>query len=231
MPRPALRACALVAGLAVVVLVGAPASAHVTVDSPDAEAGGFGKLVFRVPTESDTASTTKVTVRLPKDTPFAFVSTKTKPGWNVTMDTVKHDEPVKADGFTVTKTVSKITWTAEKGNAIRPGEFDEFALSVGPFPDDPDTDLTFPAVQRYSDGTTVTWNQPTPRSGEEPEHPAPTLTLADPEPAAPSPADTRSSSVLPALALCIAVAALGLAVVACVLVLRRRPSDPARPAS
>ena len=59
------------------LMVLAPAaSAHVTVSSPDASPGGFGKLVFRVPTESETASTVKLSVTLPTDTPFALVSAK-----------------------------------------------------------------------------------------------------------------------------------------------------------
>ena len=51
---------------AVLVLSATPASAHVTVSSPDASAGGFGKLVFRVPTESETAATTKIRITLPR---------------------------------------------------------------------------------------------------------------------------------------------------------------------
>ena len=63
---PGLRlASALAAALAAVVLTAIPAAAHVTVSSPDATPGGFGKLVVRVPTESDTSSTTKVEVQLP----------------------------------------------------------------------------------------------------------------------------------------------------------------------
>ena len=55
--------------------------AHVTVSSTDAAPGEFGKAVFRVPTESETASTTKLVVTLPADAPFAFVSAQSKPGW------------------------------------------------------------------------------------------------------------------------------------------------------
>lgn len=54
--------------------------------------------------------------------------------------------------------------------------FDEFELSIGPFPDEPMT-LTFPTVQTYNDGEVVRWNQPTPPSSAEPEHPAPALEL------------------------------------------------------
>jgi uncharacterized protein YcnI len=160
-------------------LAAAPAaSAHVSVSSPDASAGGLGKLVFRVPTESETASTVKLTVTLPTDTPFAEVSAKSLPGWSIAT-TEKHlDKPITTDeGFTLTKAVSSVTWTAEKGHGIAPGQFNEFELSVGPFPKGRGS-ISLPTRQTYSDGSVVTWDQPTPASGKEPEHPVPTLNLA-----------------------------------------------------
>jgi uncharacterized protein YcnI len=172
----------IVAAAAVAVFLSAPpASAHVTVSSPDASPGGFGKLVFRVPTESEKASTTKVTVELPKATPFAFVSSRPIPGWKVTTTERKLDKPVKTEGFTLTKAVATVTWTAEPGQGLGPGQFDEFELSVGPFPKKPGS-LMLPATQTYSDGQVVRWDQPTPASSEEPEHPAPTLDVSQDAP-------------------------------------------------
>jgi periplasmic copper chaperone A len=58
--RAAAAVAAVIAGAAGLVLAAAlPASAHVSVSSPDAAPGGFGKLVFRVPNESDSARTTE----------------------------------------------------------------------------------------------------------------------------------------------------------------------------
>ncbi|MGH1563252.1 YcnI family copper-binding membrane protein [Mumia sp. DW29H23] len=152
----------MLAGAAALVLAGvAPASAHVGVDAPDATKGGWSTLSFRVPTESDTASTTALTVTFPEGADFEYVATRTKPGWTVT----------QVEG-------TSVTWTAEKGVGIAPGEFDVFDLRVGPMPTDVDT-LEFPATQTYSDGSTVAWDQPTPESGEEPERPAPVVTLAE----------------------------------------------------
>jgi periplasmic copper chaperone A len=164
--------------LVALLAIAPAASAHVTVSSPDATPGGFGKLVFRVPSESETASTVKLTVTLPADTPFANVSAKTMPGWSVATTEKKLDKPIKNDdGFNLTKAISTVTWTAEKGQGVEPGEFNEFELSVGPFPEG-SAPITLPVVQTYSDGEAVTWNEPTPASGEEPEHPAPTFELA-----------------------------------------------------
>jgi uncharacterized protein YcnI len=176
------RVATVVVAVSVTLFVTAlPASAHVSVSSPDATPGGFGKLVFRVPTESEKASTTKVAVDLPKATPFAFVSTKPLPGWQVVTTERKLDKPVKAEGFTLTKAVGTVTWTAAPGQGLGPGQFDEFELSVGPFPKKPGT-LVMPATQTYSDGQVVRWDQPTPASGEEPEHPAPTLEVKQASP-------------------------------------------------
>ena len=161
--------------MVVLVLAAAPASAHVTVSSPDAAAGGFGKVVFRVPTESDTASTTKLRVTLPEDTPFAFVSTQPKPGWKVEVKKAKLDKPITSHGTTLSEAVRTVTWSTE-GDGIAPGEFDEFALSLGQFPEV--KTLSFAAVQTYDDGEVVAWDQPTDEGGEQPERPAPTLELA-----------------------------------------------------
>jgi periplasmic copper chaperone A len=174
-PLAALGAAAVVAALAAT-----PVAAHVTVSSPDAAPGGYAKLVFRVPNESDAAATTKLQVTLPQDTPFAHVSPKELPGWQVQVQEAKLPEPVEAGDLRLTEAVRTVTWTAQ-GEGIGVGMFDEFELSVGPIPEDA-TVLTFPAVQTYSDGEVARWVQPTPESGEEPEHPAPVLDLtAQPE--------------------------------------------------
>jgi uncharacterized protein YcnI len=167
----------LVGAAATVALAGAagPATAHVTVSSTDAAPGGYGKLVFRVPNESDSAATTKLQVTMPADAPFASVSTKPHPGWKVQVDEAKLPQPVEVGDVTLTDAVRTVTWTAQ-GPGIEPGMFDEFELSVGPFSEDVTT-LMFPAVQTYSDGEVVRWNQPTPPDGAEPEHPAPVLEL------------------------------------------------------
>ena len=83
--RPRHRAAALLTMTVAMVAIAGPASAHVSVLSTDATRGGFGKAVFRVPTESDTASTTKVVITLPMGTSFSFVTAGAKPGWKVTI--------------------------------------------------------------------------------------------------------------------------------------------------
>lgn len=175
MNRTPARLCAALLTVALVGIAGA-ASAHVSVSSTDAAQGGFGKAVFRVPTESDTASTTKLVVTLPEDAPFAFVTAQAKPGWKVVLKKEKLDAPTKVGDFDVTEAVRTVTWTTT-GKGIKPSQFDEFAISGGPFPDD--ESISFTAEQTYSDGEVVNWDQVA-EGDTEPEHPAPTLKLSAP---------------------------------------------------
>jgi uncharacterized protein YcnI len=197
-PVSSRRLAAAVAGAAGLVLVTAlPAAAHVTVSSPDAAPGGFGKLVFRVPNESDSASTTKVQVRLPSDTPFASVSTKPMQGWTVEAEPTRLAKPVEMHGATITEAVTTVTWTADQGSALPPDQFAEFEMSVGTLPEHADS-VSFPTTQTYSDGEVVRWNEPVKEGAAEPEHPAPTLEIAAAHAEAVAPASDTSATSAPA---------------------------------
>lgn len=168
-------ATGVVVGVAAVLVAASAASAHVRVDGLDTSQGGYGVLTFRVPTESATASTTELTVTFPADTPIVSVSTQPKAGWTATITTARLKTPVTTDDGTVDTYVSTVDWKADSAEtAIKPGEFDTFSVSAGPLPDA--ASVSFPALQRYSDGTTVNWNERS-SNGTEPAHPAPTLQL------------------------------------------------------
>jgi uncharacterized protein YcnI len=170
--RP-IRAMWMTAAIAAagVLLFAAPASAHVTVNAQDARQGGFTRVAFRVPTESDTLSTTKLEVHLPESTPIASVSTMPVAGWTVATSKTKLAQPVKTDDGELTEAVSVITWTAGAGAAIKPGQFQEFPVSLGPLPNV--DKLVFKALQTYSDGSVVRWID----ESADADHPAPTLKL------------------------------------------------------
>jgi uncharacterized protein YcnI len=166
---------AVVAGL----LIGGAgiASAHVTAHSPDQLVqGGDAEIVFRSPNEQDTASMTKLEVDFSTTSPIGDADIKPIPGWTyqVTMTNLK--TPVKMADDTITSAVQSIVWTAQPGYAIKPGEFQEFTISVEGLPSNT-TEMDMPAVQTYDNGAVIDWNQPTPASGQEPEHPLPHLTL------------------------------------------------------
>jgi periplasmic copper chaperone A len=208
-------------GLAALPFLATVASAHVAVSSSDAVRGGeAGLLTFRVPNESATAATVKVTIDLPTNALVGFVDTQPMPGWTVTTTERSLPKATKVGDFTLDKVTDSVTWTAGPGVAVAPNQFQQFQLLLGPLPDTPT--MTFKAIQYYDDGSVVTWDQPTPANGAEPEEPSPALTLA----AAAAPAAGSASSDGTARALGaggLAVGAVGLGIGAFGLS-RRRPS-------
>ncbi|PTR25599.1 uncharacterized protein YcnI [Rhodococcus sp. OK519] len=148
------------AGSALLLATGV-ASAHVSVAAPGAEQGGYSVLTFRVPTESATAGTTALTVQLPG---LKSARTEPMPGWQ---STVQKDPSGVA---------TSVTWTADPGVSVGPGQFQQFVLSAGPLPEQ--GEVEFPAVQTYTDGNVVNWDQKPGADGAEPDKPAPSLTLA-----------------------------------------------------
>jgi uncharacterized protein YcnI len=203
------------------VWVAGPASAHVTVNSPDAAQGGFGVVNFRVPTEKDNASTVELRVQLPADQPLAFVAVRPHPGWTATVTKAKLATPIQSDDGPVTEAVSVIDWKADPGSkGIAPGQYDEFSVSVGPLPKA--ASLAFKAVQVYSDRSQVAWIEDTPAGGAEPEHPAPVLELtaaaegvtaaagAGTPPAAAAPADNADAASKGAVLAALVIGGLGL---------------------
>jgi uncharacterized protein YcnI len=169
----------------------------------------------KVPTESDTASTTKLVVQLP---PVGSVSVQATPGWTFATKTTKLAKPITTDDGPISTTISQITWTAAAGQGIKPGEFQQFFVSLGPLPKA--ASVSFPALQYYSDGSVVKWiEKAAPGSSAEPEHPAPTLALSSTATQAGAvttkveKASTTAPTVLAIVALVVAAAALGLAFV------------------
>ncbi|MGC5016394.1 YcnI family protein [Streptosporangium sp. DT93] len=194
--RACRRLAAVTAGATALTLgLALPALAHVTINPSSAQQGGFTKVAFRVPNERDDASTTKLEVIFPSDHPLAFVSVKPVPGWDVKVVEGKLPKPVTTEYGELTEAVTRVTWS---GGKIAPGQFQEFEVSMGALPTDTDR-LTFPAVQTYSGGEVVRWDDEPTTDGSEPEHPAPVLTLT---PAAEdaSPTTAPSSSAVPSAA-------------------------------
>ncbi|MFF2315051.1 YcnI family protein [Arthrobacter sp. NPDC058097] len=177
---PALKASALktvtvaAAAAGLMVLGVGSASAHVHVDPASTSAGGFSQLTFRVPNESETAKTTKVTVTLPTATPFTSVSVKPMDGWTAKITEAALPAPVTVEGAKITRAAATVTWTADATHQLGQHEYQTFSISVGRLPD-AGTTVSLPAAQTYSDGTVVNWNQPETAGKPEPEHPVPSF--------------------------------------------------------
>ena len=180
--HPATRRIARV-GLPLAVVTGlliggaGIASAHVTAHSPDQlTQGSYAEIVFRAPNEQDTANFTKLEIDFSQTSPIPGADLKPIPGWDAQVTMTQLAQPVVMAKEEVKSAVKSIVWTAEPGYAIKPGQFQEFTVSVEGLPTNT-TELDMPAVQTYDNGVVINWNQPTPATGQEPEHPVPHLTL------------------------------------------------------
>jgi uncharacterized protein YcnI len=165
-------ALAVAAGLT--ILGAGVASAHVSVDPASTSEGGFSQLTFRVPNESETAKTSKITVTLPTETPFTSVSVKPMDGWKAEIKEANLPKPVEVEGATITKAAASVTWTADAAHQLSQHEYQTFSISVGRLPK-AGTTVTLPAAQAYTDGTVVNWNQPAVEGQAEPDKPAPSF--------------------------------------------------------
>ena len=224
-----IRSYILGAALLAVLALAPTAVAHVTLQPEEAPAGDFTRLDIRVPNERDNASTTKVDVRFPPG--FLFVSTEPVQGWDAKVTMRKLDKPVEQFGEQIREEVGRVTFTGDgETGVIRPGEFQDFGLSVG-VPDKAGSTLSFPSLQTYSNGEVVRWIGP-----PDSEEPAPQvkLTAAEPEgggaaagqqPAAPAASEDDDSNTLSIIALIVGIA--GLAAGLAALFLRGRTRVPA----
>jgi periplasmic copper chaperone A len=216
MHRLRILVLALAAALATSVALAADAVAHITVSAPGATSGGNDQeITLRVPVEKQ-SDTVALTVALPTDTPIASVLVDPVPGWSHTEKTVKLAKPIATDDGDITTAVSEITWTAQPGHGLKPGEYGSFTILAGQLPDT--SSLTFRALQKYADGSVVRWNEvAAPGSKDEPNNPAPVLDLeatsSQDHSASPTSSSDTGPLVLSIIALVLGAAALGLAIV------------------
>lgn len=173
MNRIATTATALAAGVALALAAPLAASAHVTIDPGQATPGSYTLITVKVPNESETATTNRVEVSLPTDTPFTSVRYVPVAGWTAQLVRTTLPEPVTVGESEITEAVTSVIWTAQPGAEIAAGQLQLFPLSLGPVPDT--GSISLPADQGYTDGTTVSWNE----TGEDAEHPAPVLYVND----------------------------------------------------
>lgn len=209
----------LAAGAVLALAAPIAASAHVTATPNQAEAGSWTYVTFRVPNESATASTVKLDIHLPADTPFTSVSYQPTAGWTGTATKMTLPQPVKVEGNTISEATTEITFSADAGG-IAPGQFQTFTLSLGPVPDT--GHIVIPATQTYSDGKVVEWSA-TPEQVKKDDtlEPAPVLWVNDAPPAdhhggatataAPEASASASDSGQGGLALSLSIAALVIA--------------------
>jgi len=210
------------AGIALAIAAPLAASAHVTVDPNTAAPGGWAYVTFRAPNESTTASTTKLVVHLPQDTPLTSVSYRPTPGWTAAVDTADLPKPVTVSGNTIAKAPVSITFEAAAGAGIAPGQFQLFTVSLGPIPKT--GHIVLPVTQTYSDGKVVEWKAtPQDVAKDDTLEPAPVIYITDPPPAdehhGATPAPTMTGAAAAAATSPTDGIALGLSITALILAL------------
>lgn len=172
----------VVAGAALAVALPLAASAHVTVNPDTAEPGSYATVQFRVPNESESATTTRVEVQLPTDTPFLYAAYEPIPGWTVTVTESTLPEPVEVEGNSITEAPTSLVFQADPGAGVAVGQFQNLSVVLGPVPDV--GHLVLPAVQTYDDGTVAEWTATADEVAEDQSlEPAPVLYVNDPPPA------------------------------------------------
>lgn len=212
MTRVRIVTVALVAAFAGLLVFAGAAFAHVTVSAPGARPGGSDQQIsFRVPVEENSA-TTEVTIAFPTNHPIASVLVNPVPGWRNREKSVKLKKPIHTDDGDITTAVAQVTWKAQRGHGLQPGEAGIFTVLAGQLPNA--HKLVFKAIQTYANGDVVRWiEQAAPGSNAQPEHPAPVLRLdastSDPG----SATSSKGPTILSIAALVVAAAALGVALV------------------
>ncbi len=187
--RGALPAALLALGAGTLLAVASPlaASAHVSLQDNQANPGSTVVLGFQVPTEGDT-TTDRVTVSLPTDHPLLDVRFVPLAGWTATTTTEQLPKPVVNGDDTITRAVTKVTWTAQPGQGVPADGLGLFQLRVGPIPSV--GSIPLPVEQGYGDGTTASWSG----TGDHAADPAPVLYVND---APPADAHTSHGSSVP----------------------------------
>lgn len=139
------------------------ANAHVTLEYQVANAASSYKATFRVGHGCDGSPTREIAVTLPAGVEGA--KPMPKPGWTVTIERSKRDEPRTDHGKTITEEVRRIRWTAKTEADALPNDFyDEFVLQAR-MPSQAGT-IYWPVEQICEQGR-IDWSQ-LPSAGQNP---------------------------------------------------------------
>jgi periplasmic copper chaperone A len=153
----------------------APAGAHISPDKGEVPAGGFTSVTFTVGHGCEDSPTREVAFQIPEG--ILNASPQVLAGWDVVATESALDEPIPGEEGEEAQTerVSEITWTAQAGNELDPHFRQVFTIGFKA-PETADGPLAFPVIQRCVEGETP-WIAETVEGEEEPEHPAPFVTL------------------------------------------------------
>lgn len=168
-----LRVAAVLAALVAPLIWSAAAGAHVTPQDPEAPSGAYFTTAFKVGHGCDGSPTTKVELKLADG--VTSVKPQPVPGWELSTTTRTLDPPIELHGTEITETVDTVIW---EGGPLPDDQLQMFWVSMKLPEDAPGTALEFPVVQTCEVGETA-WIQSTVEGEEEPESPAPIVTLTE----------------------------------------------------
>ncbi|PJJ65529.1 YcnI family protein [Compostimonas suwonensis] len=165
---------ALGAGAALALAAPLAASAHVSVSPSSTAAGSSSILTFSVGHGCEGSPTTKLTIDIPED--ILSVTPVINPGWDIEKVTVDLEVPATdSHGEAVTQRTGQVVYTAK--TPLSEGFRDSVAMQVTLPEGEAGDTLVFPALQTCEVGETDWANLPEAGSTEEPEDPAPIVTL------------------------------------------------------
>lgn len=163
------------AAAALSLCAGMPASAHVTLETPQAVAGSGAKVVFRIVHGCAGAATTRIAVQLPRE--ILTARPQPKPGWALAIRTERLPQPVPGPhGSTIEEAVVEIAWS---GGPLPDAFYDEFAIFLRLPPSETERLLHLPVVQDCERGAHRWTGLPPGTAGADPgaTGPAPSLRL------------------------------------------------------
>ena len=151
------------------------ASAHVTLETPEAKVGGGYKAVFKVPHGCEGSATTQVRIDIPEG--VIAVKPMPKPGWTIELVRKPYAQAYAFyHGAKLGEGVRQVTW---RGGPLPDEHFDEFVLSTYIARElKPGTALVFPVTQTCEKGA-IAWSDipAADQDSHDLEHPAPRLLL------------------------------------------------------
>ncbi len=131
-----------------------PAFAGVTVSPATVPQGSGQNLTYHVVNDG-TQPLTRVTLRIPADSPIAEVYPLSVDDWAPSIEWQNLSTPLKTihSGTPVTQVPKSITWIAVGGKSIAPGGSADLSVALGPLPTL--SSMQFSLVGTYADGKTA----------------------------------------------------------------------------
>ncbi len=173
MTRTLTRLTPLALCAALILMLAAPAYAHVTANPNAAPAGGYFMAKFRVGHGCEGSPTTTVRISIPDG--VSSVRPEVVPGWEIETVVGELSEPVELHGQTITEGVKEIIYS---GGSLPDEHFQDFGVNMR-MPDGAEGEtLYFPVVQECEEGEEAWINIPeSVEAWNDIDHPAPYITL------------------------------------------------------